>query len=179
MDPSKNLYQPDSRTAKLPGTLAARWAAAIQQVRLDRPTCALYLDKVGGQPHGLKDVAFVIAIDGQPHLQLKGGILSPEQGRLLANWIYDHFVIAVPWPATTVAMRAHRAAPPVSARTALIHTQQAGAKPATILARPTARDDRVAPKPLTKSELGDASGYEAGGTFRTYLPKLKRLGLVE
>ena len=36
------------------------------------------------------------------------------------------------------------------------------------------------PKSLTKGELGEASGYEAaGGTFRTYLPKLKRLGLVE
>ena len=36
------------------------------------------------------------------------------------------------------------------------------------------------PKSLTKAELGEASGYEAaGGTFRTYLPKLKRLGLVE
>ncbi|PYN82452.1 MAG: hypothetical protein DMD96_06020 [Candidatus Rokuibacteriota bacterium] len=36
------------------------------------------------------------------------------------------------------------------------------------------------PKSLTKAELGDASGYEAaGGTFRTYLPKLRRLGLVD
>jgi hypothetical protein len=36
------------------------------------------------------------------------------------------------------------------------------------------------PKALTKAELGEASGYEAaGGTFRTYLPKLKRLGLVD
>jgi Helicase HerA, central domain/Helicase HerA-like C-terminal len=36
------------------------------------------------------------------------------------------------------------------------------------------------PKSLTKAELGEASGYEAaGGTFRTYLPKLKRLGLVD
>ena len=36
------------------------------------------------------------------------------------------------------------------------------------------------PKALTKAELGEASGYEAaGGTFRTYLPKLRRLGLVE
>jgi hypothetical protein len=36
------------------------------------------------------------------------------------------------------------------------------------------------PKSLTKAELGDASGYEAtGGTFRTYLPKLRRLGLID
>jgi hypothetical protein len=29
-------------------------------------------------------------------------------------------------------------------------------------------------------ELGEASGYEAaGGTFRTYLPKLRRLVLVD
>jgi hypothetical protein len=36
------------------------------------------------------------------------------------------------------------------------------------------------PKAMTKAEFGEASGYEAaGGTFRTYLPKLKRLGLVE
>ncbi|HEV8642057.1 MAG TPA: DUF87 domain-containing protein [Methylomirabilota bacterium] len=36
------------------------------------------------------------------------------------------------------------------------------------------------PKPTSREELGEASGYAAsGGTFRTYLPKLKRLGLVE
>lgn len=35
------------------------------------------------------------------------------------------------------------------------------------------------PKATSREELGEASGYTAaGGTFRTYLPKLKRLGLV-
>jgi len=36
------------------------------------------------------------------------------------------------------------------------------------------------PNGLSKEELGQKSGYEAaGGTFRTYLPRLKRLGLVD
>ena len=36
------------------------------------------------------------------------------------------------------------------------------------------------PKPPSRDELGEASGYTAaGGTFRTYFPKLRRLGLVE
>lgn len=36
------------------------------------------------------------------------------------------------------------------------------------------------PEPLSRAQLGVLSGYAAsGGTFRTYLPTLKRLGLVE
>lgn len=36
------------------------------------------------------------------------------------------------------------------------------------------------PESMTRAALGGASGYEAaGGTFRTYLPRLHKLGLVE
>jgi hypothetical protein len=101
------------------------------------------------------------------------------------------------------AMRAHAATPPVDTRTALIRTQQAGATPTRILARPMAvmvsrrptSDDTGLgagerkmlealalrhPDPLSKAQLGLLAGYAAsGGTFRTYPPRLHRAGLVD
>ena len=79
-------------------------------------------------------------------------------------------------------------------RSEQVRAQQHGTDWRKIVARPTGSDDTGLgagerkmlealalrhPDPLSKAQLGLLAGYAAsGGTFRTYLPRLHRAGLV-
>lgn len=72
---------------------AEEWAKAIHEVRLARPTFTTTVADADGRQHaGLREVAFVVALNGAPALQLRrGGILQPEGALALAEFIRDVF----------------------------------------------------------------------------------------
>lgn len=81
-------------------THAEQWASnmsnavgAVQAVKAARPVFSAPLEAVkGAQEAGAAEVAFLIAVDGKPFLQLRNKILTPEQALALAAFAQQEFI---------------------------------------------------------------------------------------
>jgi len=69
-------------------SVAELWAEHMQHHRLARPGCFVdTMDHANTQPPVKKEIAFIASYDGEPRLQLKGGVLTMEGALVLADFI--------------------------------------------------------------------------------------------
>lgn len=85
-------------------TIAETWAAELSAHMQSGPNFAITAEMPQDERGKDKEIAYVAAVNGEPFLQVKGGMLTPGQAWEFARWIHDTISVApIPRPAPAAA----------------------------------------------------------------------------
>ena len=81
---------------------ASNWASTVAKHMKARPSFSISLESIGGaQLEGMKEMAYVIAVNGEAYLQVRGGMLTHDQAIELMKFIRTNFLSKEDWSTTT------------------------------------------------------------------------------